>query len=227
MQIRFSRYQARLLQAYVSWVGQCGRVLTQKHAPSLGYSCQPRRSNPVHSGSDAHRTLQSSTVPPVQPYGVPSARSGPSSLCTVLLCCSPQKLLPIITFFFCFFKLFVVVCFTPSACATCMTSRKLCAMASRKPFTKTLRVCVLSRPPVRSNASSLMMAAGSAPSFGLQHAMTSSEERTSAEAEGYRIERSLMDCVAPPFHNPSVSSSRFLVAKGDFRPACTSTRLLK
>ena len=35
--------------------------------------------------------------------------------------------------------------------------------------------------------------------------MTSSEERTSAEAEGYR--------------NPSVSSSRFLVAKGDFRPA--------
>ena len=33
---------------------------------------------------------------------------------------------------------------------------------------------------------------------GLQHAMTSSEERTSAEAEGYCIERSLMDCVAPP-----------------------------
>ena len=32
---------------------------------------------------------------------------------------------------------------------------------------------------------------------GLQNAMTSSEERTSAEAEGYRIERSLMDCVAP------------------------------
>ena len=35
---------------------------------------------------------------------------------------------------------------------------------------------------------------------GLQNAMTSSEERTSAEAEaeGYRIERSLTDCVAPP-----------------------------
>ena len=32
----------------------------------------------------------------------------------------------------------------------------------------------------------------------LQNAMTSSEERTSAEAEGYRIERALMDCVAPP-----------------------------
>ena len=30
-------------------------------------------------------------------------------------------------------------------------------------------------------------------------AMTSSEERTSAEAEGYRTERALMDCVAPPF----------------------------
>lgn len=34
---------------------------------------------------------------------------------------------------------------------------------------------------------------------GLQNAMTSSEERTSAEAEGYRIERALMDCVALPF----------------------------
>ena len=33
---------------------------------------------------------------------------------------------------------------------------------------------------------------------GLQNAMTSLEERTSAEAEGCRIERSLMDCVAPP-----------------------------
>ena len=33
---------------------------------------------------------------------------------------------------------------------------------------------------------------------GLQNAMTSSRERTSADAEGYRIERSLMDCVAPP-----------------------------
>ena len=32
-----------------------------------------------------------------------------------------------------------------------------------------------------------------------RNAMTSSEERTSAEAEGYRIERPLMDCVAPPF----------------------------
>ena len=55
----------------------------------------------------------------------------------------------------------------------------------------------------------------------LQNAMTSSEARTSTEAEGYRIERSLMDCVAP-LRNPSVSSSRFLVAKGvclDFRPA--------
>ena len=31
----------------------------------------------------------------------------------------------------------------------------------------------------------------------LQNAMTSSEERTSAEAEGYRIERALMDYVAP------------------------------
>ena len=47
----------------------------------------------------------------------------------------------------------------------------------------------------------------------LQNAMTSSEERTSAEAEGYRIARSLMDCVAPLL-NPSVTSSRFLVAKG-------------
>ena len=62
----------------------------------------------------------------------------------------------------------------------------------------------------------------------LQNAMTSSEERTSAEAEGYRIERALMDCVAPPRRgggrNPSVSSSRFLVAKGDFRhgPMLTS-----
>ena len=34
--------------------------------------------------------------------------------------------------------------------------------------------------------------------LGLQNAMTSSEERTSAEADGYRIERALMDCVAPP-----------------------------
>ena len=34
--------------------------------------------------------------------------------------------------------------------------------------------------------------------FCLQNAMTSSRERMSAEAEGYRIERSLMDCVAPP-----------------------------
>ena len=53
--------------------------------------------------------------------------------------------------------------------------------------------------------------------------MTSSAERTSAEAEGYRIERSLMDCVAPASkggrRNPSVSSSKFSVAKGDFRPA--------
>ena len=32
---------------------------------------------------------------------------------------------------------------------------------------------------------------------GFQNATTSSEERTSAEAEGYRIERALMDCVAP------------------------------
>ena len=32
----------------------------------------------------------------------------------------------------------------------------------------------------------------------LQNAMTSSEERASAEVEGCRIERSLMDCVAPP-----------------------------
>ena len=32
----------------------------------------------------------------------------------------------------------------------------------------------------------------------LQNAMTSSEERTSAEADGNRIERALMDCVAPP-----------------------------
>ena len=40
--------------------------------------------------------------------------------------------------------------------------------------------------------------------------MTSSEERTSAEFEGYRIERS---------RNLSVSSSRLLVAKGDLRPA--------
>ena len=49
---------------------------------------------------------------------------------------------------------------------------------------------------------------------GLQNAMTSSEECASAEAEGYRIERSLMDCVAPPFYNPSVSLSRFLVPRG-------------
>ena len=34
--------------------------------------------------------------------------------------------------------------------------------------------------------------------FILQNAMTSSRERTSAEAEGYRIERALMDCVVPP-----------------------------
>ena len=42
------------------------------------------------------------------------------------------------------------------------------------------------------------------------------------KAEGYRTERSLMDCVAPPSkggrRNPSVTLSRFLVAKGDFRP---------
>ena len=40
--------------------------------------------------------------------------------------------------------------------------------------------------------------------------MTSSEERTSAEVEDYRIERALMDCVAPPSkggrRNPSVPS---------------------
>ena len=35
---------------------------------------------------------------------------------------------------------------------------------------------------------------------GLQNAMTSSRERMSAEAESYRIERALMDCVAPPFY---------------------------
>ena len=53
---------------------------------------------------------------------------------------------------------------------------------------------------------------------GLQNAMTSSRERMSAEAEGYRIERDLMDCVTSPSkgggRNPSVSSSRFSVAKG-------------
>ena len=43
--------------------------------------------------------------------------------------------------------------------------------------------------------------------FILQNAMTSSRERTSAEAEGYRIESALMDCV----------TDGFLVAKGDFR----------
>ena len=60
----------------------------------------------------------------------------------------------------------------------------------------------------------------------LQNAMTSSrKQRMSAEVEGYRIERSLMNCAAPPSkggrRNPSVSSSRFLVAKGVcmFRPA--------
>ena len=31
-----------------------------------------------------------------------------------------------------------------------------------------------------------------------RNVMTSSEERTSAEAEGYRIERALMDCVGSP-----------------------------
>ena len=36
-----------------------------------------------------------------------------------------------------------------------------------------------------------------APAGRLQNAMTSSEERTSAEAEGYRIEGALLDCVAP------------------------------
>ena len=62
----------------------------------------------------------------------------------------------------------------------------------------------------------------------LQNAMTSPEERTSAEAEGCRIERSLMDCVAPPFYgrrrNPSVTSSILSVAKGGFRPALSHLR---
>ena len=43
----------------------------------------------------------------------------------------------------------------------------------------------------------------------------------SAEAEGYRIERSLVDWGGR--RNPSVSSSRFLIAKGDFRPATSKT----
>ena len=57
---------------------------------------------------------------------------------------------------------------------------------------------------------------------GLQNAMTSSEERTSAEAEGYRIERSLMDCVAPvskggdAIHQCPRADSWLL--RGGFRP---------
>ena len=47
---------------------------------------------------------------------------------------------------------------------------------------------------------------------------------TSAKAEGYRTERSLMDCVAPLRRNPSVTSSRFLVAKEDFRPTYPNMR---
>ena len=46
--------------------------------------------------------------------------------------------------------------------------------------------------PARSNAPNVLE------TYGLQNAMTSSEERTSAEADGYRIERALKDCVAPP-----------------------------
>ena len=38
--------------------------------------------------------------------------------------------------------------------------------------------------------------------------------RTSAEAAGYRIERALMDCRRGGRRNPSVPSSRILVAKG-------------
>ena len=51
-------------------------------------------------------------------------------------------------------------------------------------------------PDPTCSAQPILLALQSRP--GLQNAMTSSEERTSAEAEGYRIERALMDCVAPP-----------------------------
>ena len=56
-------------------------------------------------------------------------------------------------------------------------------------------------PSSTTSPCGLMYAPGSV-SSGLQHAATSSEERTSAKAGGCR--------------NPSVSSSRFLVAKGIF-----------
>ena len=42
---------------------------------------------------------------------------------------------------------------------------------------------------------------------GLQNAMTSSRERMSAEAGGYRIERSPMDCVAPPLTRGGATQS--------------------
>ena len=60
---------------------------------------------------------------------------------------------------------------------------------------------------------------------GLQNAMTSSEERTSAEAEGHRIERALMDCVAPPskggdvIHQCPRADSRLLRRIFDHWPA--------
>ena len=62
------------------------------------------------------------------------------------------------------------------------------------------------------------------------------ESARQQKAEGYRIERALVDCVAPPLEgggpleggrrNPSVSSSRFSVAKGVclFRPAGSTSR---
>ena len=58
----------------------------------------------------------------------------------------------------------------------------------------------------------------------LQNAMTSSRERMSAEAEGYRSERSLVDCVAPPstIHQCPRADSWLLrdrLLRGDFRRA--------
>ena len=85
-----------------------------------------------------------------------------------------------------------------------------------QPRSMALCPCGLSLPPLR-----------------LQNAMTSSEERTSAEAEGYRIERALMDCVAPPssrggdaIHQCPRADSRLLRGGGClFRPAAVQQGL--
>ena len=64
----------------------------------------------------------------------------------------------------------------------------------------------LRRPRVRTNQLTTTEVGDPNETQGLKNAMTSSRERMSAEAEGYRIERALMDCVAPPLEGGATQS---------------------